>query len=356
MRILIINPFGIGDCLFTTPLICAIKQRYPDSYLAFWCNERVAELFKPNKKINRIFPLSRGDIKRKYGNFSLIGIKALLSLYGEIKDCKFDIALDFSLDHRYGLLAKLAGIKMRIGFDYKSRGRFLTKRIEISGYNDKHIVEYYLQLLGFLGIEKIDPHLELFVDEKLLRWAKGYLAGQNISSQALLIGISPGAGQSWGKDAYLKQWEPEKFAATADSLLKNFDCRILLFGNSADKDVCDEVYKYIQDKERVLKIYPGFTLSEFSALLSNCRLLLANDGGPLHMAVALNCKTVSIFGPVSDIVYGPYPKSDSHVVIKANFDCRPCYKDFRLPDCRYARRCITDIKPSEVFEAARRLL
>ncbi len=356
MRILLINPFGIGDCLFTTPLISAIKKAWPGSFLGFWCNERVAELLKPNPKIDAVWGLSRGDIKRKYGNCSFGALKSWANLYREIKKGKFDTTFDFSLDSRYGLLSKLAGIKERIGFDYKARGKLLTKRIEISGYNDKHIVEYYLQLLGFLNIKPIEPRLELFISNEPRSWAEKFVKNEAGGNPESFFGVCPGAGESWGKDAGFKRLEPEKFADVCNKIIDKFKVKVLIFGNRQDEKACNEVYANIKDKSSALKIYPDFTLSQFSALLARCKLLLTNDGGPLHMAVALGVKTVSIFGPVSEIVYGPYPASENHVVIKAEVECRPCYQNFRFSECEKDKQCLSTIKSENIFSTIERLL
>ena len=76
----------------------------------------------------------------------------------------------------------------------------------------------------------------------------------------------------------------------------------------------------------------------------------------MHMAVALGVKTVSIFGPVDDLVYGPYPPSDKHIVIKKQIDCRPCYQGFRMQFCDKNRLCLNSITTQDVFDAVRRLV
>lgn len=356
MRILLINPFGIGDCLFTTPVVAAMKSAYPDSYIGYWSNQRVGEILKANPKINIVFPLSRGDIKRFYGNSLIAQVKQIFSLYGKIKRERFDISLDFSLDHRYGLLAKLAGIRRRIGIDYKNRGRFLTEKLKIDGYQDKHIVEYYLQLLPFLNIKASTSHLELFIEDSAKKWAKSFLENSGVDEAKTLIGLCPGAGESWGKDASFKRLEPKKFAKACDWAIEHLSAKVVLFGNKQDEEACAEVYQAIAQKSSVIKAYPDFTLSQFSALLQRCKLLLTNDGGPLHMAVALGLKSISIFGPVSEVVYGPYPMSDRHIAIKADCNCRPCYQNFRFPQCHQERRCLTDISAQRIFDALERLL
>ncbi len=72
-KFLIINPFGIGDVLFTTPVIRAIKDNQPDSFIGYWCNERVEPILKNNPRIDKIFALSRGDIRKIYHQFRIKG-------------------------------------------------------------------------------------------------------------------------------------------------------------------------------------------------------------------------------------------------------------------------------------------
>ena len=148
MKFLIINPFGIGDVLFTTPVIKALKQQYPDAFIGYWSNYRVKPILESNPQINRVFALSRGDLKKIYQESFFKGLWGSVKLVWQIKKEHFDICLDFSLDHRYSLLAKIIGIQQRIGFNYKGRGRFLTKSIDLTGYQEKHVVEYYLELLN----------------------------------------------------------------------------------------------------------------------------------------------------------------------------------------------------------------
>ncbi|MBM3245245.1 MAG: glycosyltransferase family 9 protein, partial [Candidatus Omnitrophica bacterium] len=97
-------------------------------------------------------------------------------------------------------------------------------------------------------------------------------------------------------------------------------------------------------------------LSQLIGVINNCRILITNDGGPLHIAVAAGIKSVSIFGPVDENVYGPYPASSKHIVIKNTVACRPCYRNFKFSICQIDRKCLDAITVDEVFDATRRLM
>ena len=352
-RFLIINPFGIGDVLFTTPVIRALKKKYPGCFIGYWCNERVSALLKNSPDIDRIFALSRGDIKRIYKGRPLKGIAVLLKLIKEIKGEHFGAAFDFSLDSRYGFWSKSAGIKKRIGFDYKNRGRFLTDRIRLEGYSGKHVVEYYAGLLKFIGIEPEDKSLYLAVSGENRSKAKGRLLKSGIEPASPVVGIAPGGGASWGNDAIYKQWPAEKFGQLAARLIKDQEKRVVLLGSADDKPLAGIICGY---DDRIVDLTGKLGLEEAAAVVKELKLLVCNDGGPLHMAASLGVKTVSIFGPVDEKVYGPYPPGEKHGVVKKDLPCRPCYKNFRFNGCFNGRRCLKDVTVDEVYEKVKTLL
>ncbi|MDP2767786.1 MAG: glycosyltransferase family 9 protein [Candidatus Methanoperedens sp.] len=354
MKFLIINPFGIGDVLFTTPVIQAIKGRYPDSFIGYWSNLRVKPILESNPQINKVFALSRGDLKKIYQESFFRGIWSAMILIWEIKKERFDICLDFSLDHRYSLFTKIIGIGRRIGFNYKGRGIFLSNRVEIDGYEHRHVVEYYLDLLKFLDIPVGEKNLFLAVSSSSEIKAKNVLAASGIEEKELVIGIAPGAGGSWGKDAPYKHWPALKFAQAADKLIDEFKAKVVILGDASERKIAEVMVYAMRNKpidltgKTGLEILPG--------IIKNCNLLITNDGGPMHMAVALGVKSVSVFGPVSEAVYGPYPENNNHVVLKWDMACRPCYKHFRLAACDQDRECLKQVSVEAVFAAAVRLL
>jgi heptosyltransferase II len=353
-RILFINPFGIGDVLFTFPALRAVREANPGSFIGYWCNERVGGLFQDNPRVNKVFVLSRGDIKKIYQRSRLEGVKEFFGLLRQIKREKFDCAFDFSLDRRYGLIAKILGIRERIGFDYKGRGKSLTDTISLAGYYRRHVVEYYLDLLRLANIEPRGKTLELFVSQESKAGARAMLRENGVREADPVIGMVPAAGASWGKDASLKHWSTYKFAELADKLIAEKNVKVILLGDASERGVAGNILASMKGK--AVDFTGKTSIPLLAGLIGSCRLLLANDGGPLHMAVALDVPTVSIFGPVDENVYGPYPPSERHIVVKKALECRPCYQKFALGDCERERECIRSISVDEVYTAIRRLL
>jgi len=149
-RILIVNPYGIGDVLFTTPLIRKVRQAFGHCYLACLLGSRTREILEKNPNVDEIFIFDKGKFDKSSLN---IRFKMLFSLLSVLRKRHFDLMFDISNAPEYSLFAKVfLRIKTRVGFDYKKRGRFLTHRLKLTGYQDKHIIEYYMDLARFLGI------------------------------------------------------------------------------------------------------------------------------------------------------------------------------------------------------------
>ena len=305
--------------------------------------------------INTVFAFSRGDAKRIAKRSRLESIRRSWGVWSALRKSRFEITLDFSLDHRYGLIAKAAGIKRRIGFNYKGRGRFLTDKIDIAGYADKHVIEYYLDLLGFLGIIPQSAAMELFVSPGEKLRAREALFAVNVKKSDSIVALAIGGGASWGRDALRKHWPEENFARLAQRITRELGAKVLLLGDGSEKEIAARV-KIIAGSS-VIDLTGSTDLKALAAVIANSDLLIANDGGPMHMAVALGIKTVSFFGPVDPLAYGPYPADNKrHIVLRKPPGCSPCYNNFRLAVCSRDNRCLKDISVQEAFDAAGRLL
>jgi lipopolysaccharide heptosyltransferase II len=353
-KYLLINPFGIGDVLFTTPVIRGIKENIPDSYIGYWCNERVAPILRSNPAVDKVFALNRGDIKRLSRGLWFKEAGLWLGVLKEIKGEKFDVSFDFSLDHRYGLLSQLGGVKGRIGYNYKNRGRFLTGRVNIEGYGLKHMVEYYCDLPGMAGIKIKSREMSLPLSEDVRRAAKTIFHQYGLGEKNRVIGISAGGGASWGKDAQYKHWPAANFASLINKMQKDVPADIVLLGDEKEKNISDRIAGAVE--HRVVNLAGKTNLEELCGIIASLDLLVTNDGGPLHIAAASGVKTVSIFGPVDDLVYGPYPKNEMHRVVRRHFSCQPCYINFRFKGCTNNRKCLEDITVDDVLVRVKELM
>ena len=104
-------------------------------------------------------------------------------------------------------------------------------------------------------------------------------------------------------------------------------------------------------------LQPAPSLLVLAGVLAQCQLVVGNDSGALHVAVAVGTPSVTIFGPASPVVYGPYGAAgDRHHVAVKPLACRPCYARFRLPPCPWDIRCLRTLDPDDIYQTARQLL
>ncbi len=347
--VLIVNPFGIGDVLFSTALVESLGRQVEGCHIGFLCNRRAEDLLKNNPLIDWVFVFEKDEYRELWKKSKVKCVKKFLSLLMDIRAKRFDTVIDLSLNRRFGFIAWLIGIPRRMGLNYKNRGIFLTDKINITGYNEKHIVEYYLSLLGLIELKPAANYLMLYISDEDRKWAKDFLAANGVKEGDMVIGIVPGGGASWGKDAAVKHWDKGKFSEVADLLAEKHSARILILGSEAERDICGSVKKKM--KSAVINACGRTAILQFAALAGMCDLIIANDGGPLHIAVAMGAKTVGVFGPVDEKIYGQYPSGDKHRVVTGKAECRPCYKNFKLRECDI-RKCLDTVTAQEVFNAA----
>ncbi|MCM8792667.1 MAG: glycosyltransferase family 9 protein, partial [Candidatus Omnitrophica bacterium] len=199
-----------------------------------------------------------------------------------------------------------------------------------------------------------DIKLDIFLDKESLDWADAFLKEYNLKGVKPLIAIAPCGGASWGKQAYLKYWPVENYIELTKRLLNRYNTEIILFADEEEKRIVDEIEKAVI--KGAVNLAGKLSLIQYLSLLSKLDILITNDSGNVHMANALGIKTASIFGPVDEKVYGPYPVNQNHRVIKKDLACRPCYRKFRISDCQYDLRCLKTIEVEEVYLAVISLL
>ena len=358
-NILIINPFGIGDVLFSTPLVSAIRKACSESYIAYICNLKVKDILTTNPDINEVFVFERDEYRNLWKESKIRAIKKFFRFWGEIKKKKFDIVFDLSLGKEYAFLCWWVGIKERKGFNYKKRGRFLTHKIEFDGFNDKPVAEYYLGLFkeGPINNRPLQINVGaayyaaqntiLITTEQDKTYIDNFLTQSGVKNSDILIGIAPGGGMSFGqKNQDRRRWPPKKFAELADKIIEKFNAKIVLIWGPGEEKLVQEIASLMKQKPLIA---PATKIREMAELCKRCKLVICSEGGPLHIANSQGVKTVSIFGPADEKVYGPYPLGENNIVVTSGADCRPCYKKFKLPDCEH-KKCLEDISVDEVFK------
>ncbi|MFH1857715.1 MAG: glycosyltransferase family 9 protein, partial [Candidatus Omnitrophota bacterium] len=304
-RVLIANPFGIGDVLFTMPLLRSLREALPDATLGYLCNRRVEELMRVNPCVDAVFVFEKDEYRVLWKQNKREWLRNFLKLLKEIRRRRFDTLIDFSLNWHYSFLAMLLGIRRRVGFNYRRRGKFLTDSKTVKGFDDRHMVLYYLELLEVLGIHRSEsPRLEYVIPDEDRRWAKEFFDANGIPQDGIVIGMTPGGGASWGRYSSYRHWPKDHYTTLVHRLFSEGNRTLLLFGDSQDTPLCEAVAKAASGKAVVTA--GKTTLRQLFALMERCHLYVGNEGGILHVAVATGVPSVTFFGPVDEKIYGPF--------------------------------------------------
>lgn len=329
-RILIVNVNWIGDTLFSTPFIRAVREAYPDSYIACLLHPRCKEMLDLNPRLNEIIIYDEEGKHR--------GLAGKIKLIADLRRKKFDTAFLLHRSFTKALIIFLAGIKERIGYPTKRRAMLLTKTVDDPA-EELHKVEYFLNIARASGVMPKNKSYEFFINDSDKRFISDLLKRSGISEKNKVIVLCPGG--NWDP----KRWPKERFAELADILSEKFGAQIVISGS--DKDVkLAEAIKGMMKRDPIITAGKT-TLKQLGALFLRSSLVIANDTGPMHLAVAMKAKTIALFGPTSPDITGPYGES-CYKVISKNETCDvPCY-DFTCSD----NSCMAAIKVADVLKEA----
>lgn len=346
-RVLVIHPYGIGDLLFVTPVLRALRLIPTVDTVDLILGSRTSAVVENNPHINEIFVLDKDKLRRqtRQENF-----KELWALGMKLRAKRYDLLLDFSLRPEYAFWSKfLLGIPKRAGFAYKRRAIFHNIRYPLpEGYWGQHAADFYAGLAEKAGIPVTDRFLEYYFPQEE-DFEEKISAKLNFSGRDYIT-VSPGGGDSWGKEAEFKRWPAKYFAEFIKKLRAKIDFSGVCFlGSKSETELCEELKKSIDGPAVVLA---GETsLSETAMILKRSKLFIGNDGGLVHLAHALNVPLIAFYGPVPPEVYGPYPPSSKAAAIfKKGLECRPCYYRFRFKKDCPTIACLKELSPEEALK------
>lgn len=337
-KILIIMMGGIGNMIFFTPALKALRRALPSASLFFLLGPYGAEkavegseLF--DKKIEIDLDIDKG----LFGNTKLIR---------RLKNEKFNLSITATGTNPFksGLLCLLAGIKYRLGEKIGGKGLFYNLKIPFDKH--RHEVESNIQLVQRLGIEVKDRSLFVQRSEDDKEYARKLFEQHGLDGKQA-VGLHPGSGIH---QAGFKRWPKERFSQLADKLIKDFGVTVILFGGDEEIELAHEIKDSMQATPLILT--GKITLAETAALIEKCCLFISNDSGLLHTACAVNTPAIGIFGPTDPRKTGPW--TDSSEVIRKDLDCSPCYEGEPIT-CRHLE-CLNLITVDEVIEEAQKRL
>jgi ADP-heptose:LPS heptosyltransferase len=199
----------------------------------------------------------------------------------------------------------LAGVPQRIGLDSAGRGFCHHVRIPVRGV--RHETDIYLETVRALGAGVQGVQTEFYPTDSDRAAATDLLRTQlQWSEGEPLFVLHPAGGRNPGAAMVSKRWLPERFAVVANRLLNEYGGKAILLGGPQDRAILETVRGLIGLK--TLAVAGEVAWGVWGALLEKAMLCLGNDTGATHLAVAVGCKTVFVFGPSDPRRYGPYAR------------------------------------------------
>lgn len=328
-RILIVNVNWLGDTLFITPFIRAIRENYIKSHITVLTHPRCREILEGNPHIDEIIAYDEKGIYR-----SLLAKFAIVS---HLKSMKIDTAFILRRSLSRTMLLFLSKIPERIGYDNRKAGFLLTKKVPRPS-KALHKVEYFLGLVKSVGVEPRDTSYEFFVSDEDRLGADEILEKGGLKKGADFIVINPGG--NWD----LKRWPLENFARLGEEIFKKFNISIVLTGAEKDVVLCEGISGLM--KQKPILLCGKTDLKKLGAVFEKAKWVISNDSGPMHIAAGIKTPLIALFGPTSPSITGPYGGGVCKILQK-DVDCKiPCYK----LSCK-DNKCMKSISVEDVLDA-----
>lgn len=303
-RIAIIKLSSLGDVIHALPVAHALRRALPSAHLTWVVEAREYAILRDHPDLDAVVPVDtrlwRRLIWRPAGARQVLG--KVGRLRERIRRASFDVAIDLQGLIKSGVLTAYTGAPLRIGFSAgRCRERWnalFTNRHVTPPSSARHVVEQYLALLAPLGIEPGPAEFHVPVPASSARRIDELLVKEGVKPGDRLVAINPGAGHPQ------KRWSVARFGALAERLTTEAGARLLLLWGPDEAHMAREISLALPGHSALLA--PPTDLGELTALLRRCRLMIANDTGPLHLAAALGTPSLGLYGPTRAERNGPY--------------------------------------------------
>lgn len=337
MKILIIGPSWVGDMVMSQSLYITLKKQHPNAIIDVlapaWCKPILERMPEINRAIE--MPLGHGDLN----------LRARFDMGKILRRENYDHAFVLPKSAKSALIPWFAKIPVRTG--WKGELRFgLLNDIRCNMKAFQFMVERYVALahttdtmldsssLG--GLESL-PRPKLAIDKKNQQQA---ITKFGLSMAQAPIGLCPGA--EFGP---AKKWPENKYADVANYVASKGQ-QVWLFGSQKDIETCEKIKRLVDEENRTsIHVLAGKTsLIEAVDLLAACRTVVSNDSGLMHVAAAVGCHVIGIYGSTSP-KYTP-PLAEKVDIVSIELECRPCFKR----ECPFGHmKCLKELSPNSVI-------
>jgi len=333
-RILIVGIDWLGDVIFSTPVIRAMRKKYPNAFIAYSTASRCLDVLKNNPYLDELIAYDEKPF--------LLNIAGNARFVQRLRQLKFDEAWFLHRSSTRAFLTRVAGIPNRIGYAHTKRDWLLTQR-QVMPRDVSHRIDIYLGLLRGSGIACDGREVDFFInDDDRTLWEKQKSRTPLADGRPYVV-FHPGG--NWD----LKRWPIDSYRRLA-SFFKVKGIRVVVCGTAKEAALAGVLADSASPKD-VVSLCGETSIRTLACLIEESLLIISNDSGPIHLAAALGTPLVGLFGPTSPEDTGPVSRGRA-VLLQKRLGCEiPCY----FEKCHH-RVCLDRLSPEEVMEAAEGIL
>ena len=308
-RILLTRLRFMGDVILTTPLIRQLRRAFPQAHLAYMTEAPYASLLQHNPHLDEIIAIETHPAGSPWAE-----LRRQWRIFRDLRQRRFDLVIDLFGNPRSAQLTWATGARWRVGGDYRGRRWLYTVRVP---QKDPRVdaIAFHQRSLQVIGIDGGDKRTELFLTDAEKQAGAAYLKACGFSLSAPIVGLHPGA--TWPN----KIWPAASFAAVARQLVSE-GVQVFLTCGPGEEAIVREVREQSGGRAVAGEVLP---LRKLASILHHFSGMIANDGGVMHMAVAVGTPTIGIFGPGEPDIWFPY--DPPHRAFWTDIDCRPCHQN-----------------------------
>jgi heptosyltransferase-2 len=299
-KAIILQPCCLSQVMLTTPLLAALSNAYPETRFDWLISDWARPAVAGNPRLTEL--VDAGSVDLKSGGYSLLRTMSHL-----LREENYDTGIIPSRSGVMSLLPWRAGIPQRIGLNVNGRGFAHTISVK-PGKEVRHASEIYLTLAEAMAVtisEENPVGMEFYPPDRARTRITRRLVEELdwLGDQPLII-MHPGGASNPLESNLQKQWPSERFVRLGNYLARQHNARIVLVGSEADRSLVTAVSGMMSNP--AVDLASQLSLGELGALCEVADLYVGNDTGPTHIAAAVGCATLAIFGPSDPAYSKPY--------------------------------------------------
>ena len=324
-----------GSIIQATPMITAIKKRYPNSEIIFVTTQPNRVLLEQINDIDTIVTIN----DKGFFNLLFSTLKAIFSLMRKSPQIYIDLEIYSNFSPVFTVLTLS---RNRIGFYLRSNSFRMGIYSHMMFFNPNvPISDVYFQISRLFGKEVEKPPLYPLYT----KIPKG-----DLEDNGMYIVVNPNASDL----RIERRWDRLKFVELIRRISDaNPQLIIYLIGSPAESEYTGLIKSDLSANGSVINVAGKTSIPELISLIRHSLFMITNDTGPMHIAYACETPTISLFGPCSPKQYGAFNQS---IIIYKPVYCSPCVHDFEIPPCKGNNTCMKLITVDEVFDASTKLL